>query len=328
MNNTHRKYAALCCYFGQWPSHFGHWLKSCSYNDQIDFFMVSDIPIKNYVVPENVHIHNLSFAQVQELIRQKFPMLKVSVDRPYKLCDFKTAYGYIFEDLFAGYDYWGYYDIDTLWGDIVRFIPENEDMHLVKIFPCGHLSFIRNIAPWNKIYELVNQVAGTPCRNNMEGKKVETWQTCFSSTESHYYDEEGGLEPMLEALEKNPSSLTAHPSSYTGVDFDNVLPPWRFDHFLSINYPEKSNHLVYGFDEGHLYRYYLKGNKVQKEEISYVHFSKRQVSIAVPSDSGRFCLYPNTITHWKDWSYLSLLLHGRKRYLRNILKRLFRKVGI
>lgn len=319
MNLPNHQYAALCCYFGQWPSHFGHWLKSCSYNEGIHFFMVSDISVRGFDIPDNVHIVNMSFARVVELISQKFASIPVSLDRPYKLCDFKTAYGYIFADLFEGYDYWGFYDIDTLWGDIVRFIPANQDSHLVKVFPCGHLSFIRNAAPWNKIYELVNQVAGTPCRNNMEGNKVSTWQECFSSPDSHYYDEEGGLEPLLSTLDA---------PQYSGVDFDNVLPPWRFDHFMSINFPERSNHLVYGFDRGHLYRYYLKGNSVQQEEVSYVHFSKRQVIVSESANGDRFSMYPNVITEWEDWSYLTLLLHGRRRYLNNFVNRLCRKIGV
>lgn len=315
------KYAALCCYFGQWPTHFLFWLKSCSYNPGIHFFLVSDILVAGYEIPGNVHIIRESFAEVQARIAAKFQEIQVSVDRPYKLCDFKTAYGYIFEDLFAGYDYWGFFDIDTIWGNILKFVPENEDGHLLKIFPCGHLCFIRNQAPWNKVYELVNDVVGTPCRNNMEGKQVVTWQECFSSPESHYYDEEGGIEPMLEALEKQPSTLNPHPSTYTGVDFDNVLPPWRFDHFLSINFPGKSHHLVYSFDKGRLCRHYLQGCRICREEISYLHASKRRFRIAA-TDTTRFVIYPSKVAAFREWTLPGLLLHGRKRRLKNLLKRI------
>lgn len=313
------QYAAVCCYFGQWPEYFQFWLKSCSYNDKIDFYLVSDIPTNGYEVPENVHIVTKTFAQVQELVRTKFPEISVSLDRPYKLCDFKTAYGYIFEDLFKGYDYWGFYDIDTIWGDILKFIPDNEDSHFVKIFPCGHLSFVRNVAPYNRIYELVNNVAGTPCRNNMQGEAVATWQECFSSPDSHYYDEEGGLEPALDSLIPHPS-----PSIFHQVIFDNILPPWRFDHFLSINSPEKSHCLVYGFDNGKLCRHYLKGLSHKTEEIGYLHVSKRKFTVKVPASS-RFSIYPDKIVNFKNWNLLSMLVHGRCRYLNNVLHRVLRK---
>lgn len=312
-----RQYAVLCCYFGQWPEYFQFWLKSCSYNDKIDFYLVSDISTEGYEIPDNVYIVNKSFAQVQELVRKKFPEINVSLDRPYKLCDFKTAYGYIFEDIFKGYEYWGFYDIDTIWGDILKFIPENKDNRFVKIFPCGHLSFVRNVAPYNRIYELVNSVAGILCKNNMQGRKVATWQECFSSPESHYYDEEGGLEPYFT---QNKALNT-----YQNVVFDNILPPWRFDHFMSINSLEKSRFLVYSFDNGKLCRHYLKGLSHKVEEIGYLHVSKRKFAVKT-SVASRFSIYPNKIVWFREWNLVSMLIHGRGRCLNNVLKRLLRKV--
>lgn len=312
-----KQYAALCCYFGQWPNYFQFWLKSCSYNTAIDFFLVSDISVEGYEVPVNVHIVKKSFAEVQDLVKSKFPEITVSVDRPYKLCDYKTAYGSIFSDLFAGYAYWGFFDIDTIWGNILEFIPENRDCHLVKILPCGHLSFVRNIAPYNKIFQLVNTVSGTPCRNNMQGKCVSTWQQCFSSPDSHYYDEEGGLEPYL----------SQHPNipTFSSVIFDNILPPWRFDHFLSINFPEKSHFLVYSYSEGMLCRHFLQGLSVQTEEIGYLHVSKRRFSVGT-TDTNQFVIFPNCFSAYRTWSLCDLLLHGRPRYLSHLLRRIVNKL--
>lgn len=311
------KYAALCCYFGHWPSHFAFWLKSCQYNEGIDFLLVSDIPVDGYELPANVKLHRLTFAQVQQRIcecfAQELSPVQPVIDRPYKLCDYKTAFGYLFADLFAGYDYWGYYDIDTIWGNIQKFIPANQDNHLVKIFPCGHLSFIRNEAPYDQVFRLVNQVAGTPCRNNMTGRKVATWQQCFASSESHYYDEEGGLEPWFEA----------HPEVqvYDAVDFDNILPPWRFDHFLSINFPQKSHFLAYSFDQGTLCRHYIKGLRTISEEVSYLHVSKRKFSIATEVAS-HFLIRPNRIVAGTQWGFCSLLWNARPRYLQQIVRRI------
>ncbi len=315
------QYAALCCYFGQWPSHFAFWLKSCEYNSGIDFLLVSDIPVEGYTLPQNVHLHRMSFTEVQQRIHGLFdPELAPSrcvIDRPYKLCDYKTAFGQIFSDLFVGYDYWGYYDIDTIWGNILKFIPENADSHLIKIFPCGHLSFIRNVAPYDQVFRLVNQVAGTPCIGNMAGHTVSIWQQCFTSPESHYYDEEGGLEPWFEA----------HPElgAYMKVDFDNILPPWRFDHFYSINFPQKSHFLSHSFVDGMLCRHYIKGWSVQREEISYLHVSKRILDICAAPNSN-FLIRPSSIAAGKEWSLFSLLWYARPQYLKHFLRRIMRKL--
>ncbi|MBQ0058202.1 MAG: hypothetical protein KBT20_11150 [Bacteroidales bacterium] len=337
------RYAALCCYFGQWPSHFRFWLRSCSYNPQIRFILVSDIPVDGYDLPENVQLVRQSFADVKKRIARTFPEITVSVDRPYKLCDFKTAYGRIFNDLFEGCDYWGFYDIDTVWGDILKFVPANEDCHLTKIFPCGHLCFVRNAEPWNNVFRLINEVAGTPCRNNMSGRKVVTWQECFSSPESHYYDEEGGLEPLFESKEGTEGKeggerkdsvekidgkeRTGLVQIYADVTFDNILPPWRFDHFLSINFPEKSHNLVYSYDCGHLYRHYLRGLHPCREEISYLHASKRSFTVSA-TDTSRFIIYPNKVAEYRDWTILGLLIHGRVRRLRNLVRRIGRRIRI
>lgn len=315
------RYAALCCYFGQWPSHFAFWLRSCACNPDIDFLLVSDIPMADYQLPANVRLFRHSFAEIQQRIHELFDAelapSSASIDRPYKLCDYKPAYGHIFADLFAGYDYWGYYDIDTIWGNILKFIPDNADGHLVKIFPCGHLCFVRRQAPYDQIYRLVNQVAGTDCRNNMSGRLVSTWQQCFASDQSHYYDEEGGLEPWFEA----------HPelAAYTNVDFDNVLPPWRFDHFLSVNFPQKSHFLAYSFNQGTLCRHYIRGLQMVCEEVSYLHVSKRRLKVCADVQD-HFLIRPNCITEGSQWNFFQLLWHARPRYLRQIACRILRKV--
>ncbi|MBR6354221.1 MAG: hypothetical protein IKS01_00395, partial [Paludibacteraceae bacterium] len=233
-------------------------------------------------------------------------------------------YGYIFEDLFLGYDYWGYYDIDTVWGKITDFIPNNTDNHLLKIFPCGHLSFIRNVAPWNRVFELVDKVVDVPCLNNMEGKSVVSWRVCFASDESHYYDEEGGLEPLFSHFEQ--TGELAAKELYLGVDFDNILPPWRFDHFRSINFPEKSHYLLYMYEEGTLSRVYLKGLKIKSEAVSYVHLSRR--SFKVPGDGvvgNRFVILPDRFDNNLTLNFGKMLWLGRPRYLSNFCRRIMRK---
>ena len=50
--------------------------------------------------------------------------LDINIQKPYKLCDFKPAYGKIFEDYLEAYDFWVHCDLDIRWGDIRKFIPE------------------------------------------------------------------------------------------------------------------------------------------------------------------------------------------------------------
>lgn len=50
---------------------------------------------------------------------------RANIETPYKLCDFKPAYAFLFPELIAGYDFWGHSDIDIVYGDIRKFITAN-----------------------------------------------------------------------------------------------------------------------------------------------------------------------------------------------------------
>lgn len=291
-----KQYAALCCYFGEWPNYFQFWLTSCSYNSSVDFFLVTDISTDGYNVPENVVIVNMTFENLVRRIKETILLTdgkSISCDRPYKLCDFKVAYGHLFRDLFEDYEYWGFYDIDTVWGDIISFIPDNHDNHWLKVFPCGHISFVRNKEPYIEVYRMI------------EGEGTKNWQTVFSTPENHYFDEHGGLHTFF----KSPSKIDYY---YRKPDFDNIYPPTkrRWRNFKSINFPECSHYLCYTFEEGHLYRNYLKGLKVHKEEISYLHISKRSMDVKADLDSQRFSIYPNCFDEWREFSAFSLFRYG------------------
>ena len=117
------RYATICCYFGKWPAHFQLWLDSCSWNNGIDFILVTDIPVFGYDVPRNVHIIPMTFEKVRNRIANQFKDLSICLDRPYKLCDFKVSYGLVFSDIFAGYEYWGVNDIDVRCGDVLSSVP-------------------------------------------------------------------------------------------------------------------------------------------------------------------------------------------------------------
>ena len=295
-----KKYSALCCYYGQWPATFQFWLTSCKFNSFIDFYLISDIDSNSYDIPENVKLVRKSFQEIQYFISNKIHQLNANLDiftaldRPYKLCDFKPAYGYLFEDLFSGYEYWGWFDIDTIWGDILRFIPP--DKQWLKIFPCGHLSFILNSPPYDKVFLMTNTF-----------NKDTTWEDVFTTPKSMYFDEHGGIHSIF----KQSAFSDCY---YRKVDFDNILPPKWSKHpsFRSINFPEKSHFLCYLFEQGHLFRKYLRGMNTQKEEISYLHFSQRELSIKADPMADTFVVYPNCVDSWQELSALDLIMIGLK----------------
>lgn len=115
--------AILTCWYGPYPWYFCYFIHSCSFNLTIDFIIITDNkePIPNK--PKNVIIINKSIDDIKRIAYEKLGFI-VTIDNPYKLCDFKPAYGFLFSDIIKGYDFWGHGDIDMVYGMIRDFMTE------------------------------------------------------------------------------------------------------------------------------------------------------------------------------------------------------------
>ncbi|MCF2561212.1 hypothetical protein I6E06_01725 [Bifidobacterium boum] len=74
------------------------------------------------------------------------------IPKPYKLCDFKPAYGLIAEDFIQGYEYWGHCDCDLLFGNLSGILTPILDLNYDKIFAVGHLTIYKNTYENNRIF--------------------------------------------------------------------------------------------------------------------------------------------------------------------------------
>lgn len=116
--------AILTCWYGSYPWYFPYFIHSCNYNPTVDFYIITDnletIPNK----PNNVKI---IFRTIEDVITAATKKLgfEVNIKTPYKLCDFKPTYGYIFSDILDKYDFWGHGDIDIIYGNIRSFLTED-----------------------------------------------------------------------------------------------------------------------------------------------------------------------------------------------------------
>ena len=143
-------------YFGTLPNYFSFWLKSCEYNENISWLLFTDDEtVLNYFVPGNVRIEIVSFNNFKSLIQKKYDF-KINIEDAYKLTDFKPAYGEIFQDYIIQYDFWGFTDIDLIYGDFDKFINNEILKSFDKIFVHGHLSIIKNKDSFNSIYKKDN----------------------------------------------------------------------------------------------------------------------------------------------------------------------------
>lgn len=115
--------ACITCWYGKYPWYLPYFLHSCSFNPTVDFYIITDnqTPINNK--PDNVKIIHKTLDEIKLSASQKLGF-KVNIDYPYKLCDFKPAYGFLFPEIIKGYDFWGITDIDIVYGSIRNFMTE------------------------------------------------------------------------------------------------------------------------------------------------------------------------------------------------------------
>ena len=78
---------------------------------------------------------------------------EISLNSPYKLCDFRPAYGDIFQEELQDYDFWGYCDTDLIFGDICKYLTTNILKEYDKIFEYGHLTIFKNNNRMRNLYK-------------------------------------------------------------------------------------------------------------------------------------------------------------------------------
>jgi len=151
------KICVLSVYWGELPSWIPYFLASCAINQEIDFFLFSDYDFPEYQA-DNIYIFHLTLEQFNTLATKNLGF-EVSLPFPYKVCDFKPAFGNIFKDYLIPYDFWGYCDIDIVFGRIRNFFTDEilnkyDIINTYRGFLSGPFCLFRNVEPINRLYQI------------------------------------------------------------------------------------------------------------------------------------------------------------------------------
>ncbi|HTF16673.1 MAG TPA: DUF6625 family protein [Chryseolinea sp.] len=147
-DQTKSKIALIVCYIGTLPWYFQYFVHTCRYNSTIDFYIITDDTV-SLSLPDNVVIVPKSLQEINALASERLGF-KTDIRTPYKLCDFKPTFGLLFSELIHDYDFWGYCDLDVVFGDIRSFITENilEKYDVISVrhdFLTGFFQVYRNV---------------------------------------------------------------------------------------------------------------------------------------------------------------------------------------
>lgn len=261
-------------YFGKLPKGFEMWLLSCKMNPTIDWILFTDDK-SHFDYPKNVKVHYCTFDEIKRKIQSKYDF-PVVIDRPWKLCEYKVAYGDIFSEELDGYDFWGHCDMDLIWGNIRGFITEDILSYYEKIGFQGHSVLYRNTEEVNLRY-----------KTEIEG--VISYKEAFTSEKGYCFDEEGMCD-IYNALDIPYYKETnfAHLDRFTNSFFLLYLPE-------EDNY--KNDYQVFSWENGRLFRYYIKNSQISKEEFMYLHLFSRPISFRIKeyNENKVYVIYPDVV---------------------------------
>lgn len=255
--------ALIIPYFGDLPKYFRIFLLTAKYNKTIDFLIFTNQVIDTNA--DNIHVFNMSFEAFSSMVQEKF-QFKIWLRNPYKICDFRPAFGYIFEKFLINYDFWGHCDTDVILGDIRLFVTENIMNQYDKIYQHGHLSLYKNTSENNLMFMK---------------KGGQEYQDVFTSPVACIFDEAEGIQFKYDLYKKN---------TYKRKDFADISP-WHDqfrcalsyangDELKDLNYKEQ----VFFYNDGKVFRAAKINHEINYREYVYLHFQKRNPKCCFPDD--------------------------------------------
>lgn len=294
------KICLIIPYFGEFKNYFQLFLNSCANNPTINWLIFTDSD-QAYFYPDNVKKIKMNFDEFALLVRKNFDF-EIELDKPYKLCDFKPAYGEILSDYLKEYDFWGYCDCDMIFGNIRHFLTDEILKNYDKIFSRGHLSLYKNTKEINEFYRK---------------QKVIDYKKIFTSSQSYAFDEWPGVSGIWEKLGKDYFDELCMDDIRVGFDgfrltkeISGCLSPYHSKNSNEFLKYKKMKYIYYDMHNGILKRRWFNDKCELSEEILYVHFQKRNMKIKV-----------NNLIQVKEYYIIDDSFVNRKKLITNYVKK-------
>lgn len=270
-----KKIRLIIPYFGKLPKFFPYFLLTAKRNQKIDFLIYTDQKVGQFEIlnAKNIEFVTLSFDDLREKVQSKFDF-KISLKTPYKLCDYRPAYGLIFEEELKGYDYWGFCDTDVLLGDIYQFLEEHSffENDYARYGLLGHLQIFKNSREVNRIF--------------MSGQGSDYrlgYHNVYTSEQSFIFDEAEGIQKLFEK------------SGFDQLQ-DKFFDDIDISHFSFREYGENEPKRYYFWSENNgLESIEIKDKMLVVKYPLYAHFQKRTIECPEFKIVDSFYVIPNQL---------------------------------
>ena len=277
-------------YFGTLPVQYKMWRASAIQNPSSNFMFFTDADVEP---AENIIVHRMTFREFRQIAQEAFDF-PIALDRPYKLCEYKQAYGYILHDYIKDYDFWGFGDLDLVYGDIRSFLTDSV-LEYKFLLGWGHLTLLHNDEDTNTYFM----------------KKVEGYQDyrdSFTTSKITFFDEfnHKGCSDKWRDCRPNDCWLEE--------PFDNASKPKQSYHFNSLT--RGWQQVIFEHIDNKLYMLRFNNGTLEKRESLYAHFQHRGFMKDKVTDYSHFLVTPGAIIDYpKHFVNMRLRWYCRKRTL-------------
>jgi len=270
-------------YFGKLPVQYKMWRESALRNPTVDFMFFTDADVKP---AENIIVHKMKFEDFRQLIQTIFDF-PIVLDRPYILCDFKPVYGQALQKYISKYDFWGYGDLDVVYGDF-RFFFTDEILSRYKFFlGFGHLTLYRNDEDTNTYFKVI-----IPGYQDYREVLTIHEQTFFDE-----YDHKGTADKW-----KNCRTYDC----WLDWPFDNVAKPKQSYHFNSLT--RDWQQVLFEHIGNKLFMIRFNNGKIEKKESLYAHFQHRGFMKDRVKNYNHFLITPGSMIDFPKY-FVNIRLH-------------------
>ena len=277
---------------------------SAKKNSTIDFLIITDD--NSIIGSDNIKVKYMEFEELKKSIQSKFDF-DICLERPYKLCDYRPAYGLIFADELKGYDFWGHCDLDLVFGDIRHFVTDQVLEENDKVYEHGHFCLYRNIP----------QITGT-VKN--DGPYPEfNYTEVYSTNDSFGFDEFHGIVCKCHRLNMK---MYLNTKDFFDCKTDDL-------YFTDAFHVGRSVRTIIRYENGKLYAIEVAEeavkikdfSNVEKREIMYFHFQKRDIKGMEEFEklNENFWIIPNKFI-WEECSYQDLYKEMNQTIYRNLYR--------
>jgi hypothetical protein len=303
-------------YFGKWPIWFEAHLLSIAKNPTINWLIITDCKLPdNY--PENIKFVTTT---LQELNKKVNAVVEVNVPlTPRKFCDLKPAYGSIFKEYIENYDFWGFCDMDIIWGDIRKFITNDvlENYDIIssrKEAISGHFNLFKNIDELNNLYI-----------------EIPNYKLLFEEPKFNWFDEHVLTNYIKDESDENSFEYNVY---WTKIllnqekGFDSrqeyYLDKWQWQNGKMIDLDSKND------DNEVMYLHFINWKKSMKLcEVKYLD-STRQFYISFSGiHNEKHSFFEDIINNFKnlfDGYYVKLWWFYKKKYFQRLIFKLKKRI--